>query len=114
MTATPETLPEVISKIIEQIADDKAARLKTLSKATVVMQITPEWVRLEEANALFGLPNNQVLDLARTGKVAARKTDPGNRKSATIFKVLDLRRVVESEMMPYNEWAEKRPDLQSA
>ena len=114
MTATPEILPEVISKIIEQIADDKAARLKTLSKATVIMQITPEWVRLEEANALFGLPNNQVLDLARTGKVAARKTDPGNKKSATIFKVIDLRRVVESEMMPYDEWTEKRPDLKTA
>lgn len=111
---TPEHLPEVISKLIEQIADDKAARLKTLSKATVIMQITPEWVRLEEANALFGLPNNQVLDLARTGKVAARKTDPGNRKSATIFKVLDLRRVVESEMMPYDEWTTKRPDLKTA
>lgn len=109
---TPEHLPEVISQIIEQIADDKAARLKTLSKATVIMQITPEWVRLEEANALFGLPNNQVLDLARTGKVAARKTDPGNKKSATIFKVIDLRRVVESEMTPYDKWLKERPDLE--
>lgn len=112
--ATPTVLTELVGKIIEQIADDKAVRLKALSKATVIMQITPEWVRLEEANALFGLPANQVIDLACKSKIAARKSDPMNRKSAVIFKVADIRRVIESEMMPYNEWATERPDLKTA
>lgn len=107
---TPEYLPEVISKLIEQIAEDKASRLKTLSRATVVMMLAPEWVRAEEANALFGLPQNQLYDYARSGKVCAKKTDRMNRNSAVIFRTEDIRKVIE-HLEDYSTWAAKRPDI---
>jgi hypothetical protein len=104
---------EKLAQILEEMADDKATRLRMLSKATVVMTITPEWVRAEEANALFGLPINQVYDLAKTGKIAAKKTDRTNRNSAVIFNVADLRAAI-GEMMPYDRWNSERPDLKIA
>lgn len=105
--------PDDIANLIDRMADDKAARLKTLAKATVVMMTTPEWIRAEEANALFGLPHNQLIDLACKGIVIGRKSDPMNRKSATIFKVESIRRAID-QMMPYDVWAKERPDLKMA
>lgn len=102
--------PTAIEHLIERLAEDKAYRLRTLAKATVVMMAIPEWVRAEEAYALFGMPLNQLIERARTGEIIARKTDPYLRASATIFKTESIRAAIE-RMMPYDKWANERPDL---
>lgn len=101
--------PEATAHFIEAIASDKAARLKTLAKATVVLMQTPEWVRAEEANALFGIPHNQLVTLAMAGKVKARKLDPMLKASAVVFEVASIRTALES-LTPYDEWVRERPD----
>jgi hypothetical protein len=102
-----------IATLIDQIAEDKATKLKALNKALVVMVLPPEWVRTEEVSALFGLPPNQLHALARKGEIIARKSDPMNRNSATLYKVESIRKVID-QMMPYDVWAEERPDLKMA
>lgn len=99
-----------IENLIDRLAEEKAAKMKTLSKATVVMMMIPEWMRAEEVNALFGLPLNQLYQLAKTGKIAAKKTDPMNRNSAVIFKTQDIRAII-GDMTDYSQWANERPDL---
>jgi hypothetical protein len=102
-----------IATLIDQIAEDKATKLKALSTATVVMVLPPEWCRKEEVTALFGLPPNQINALAQKGEIIARKSDPMNRNSATLYKVESIRKVID-QMMPYDVWAEERPDLKMA
>lgn len=104
---------EDISILIDRMAEDKATKLRTLAKATVVMVCAPEWMRAEEVNAYFGLPHNQLIALACAGKVVARKSDPTNAKSASLFKTQSIRAAIDA-MMPYDKWASLRPDLQSA
>lgn len=102
--------PETTARLIEAIASDKAARLKTLAKATVVICTTPEWLRAEEVNAVFGIPKHTLIGLAVNGKVAARKTDPTLKASAVIFEAESIRRAI-GKMTPYAEWARARPDI---
>ena len=102
--------PETTAHFIEAIASDKAARMKTLAKATVVIMTTPEWVRAEEANALFGIPHNQLVTLAMAGKIKARKLDPMLKASAVVFEVASLRKALD-KLTPYDEWLQTRPDL---
>lgn len=102
--------PETTAALIDALATDKAVRLKTLSKATVVLATMPVWVRAEEANALFGVPQNKLYDWVIEKKVIARKCDPDVRGSATIYKVESILRTLES-LMDYRQWLIERPDL---
>jgi len=106
--------PETTAHLIEAIASDKASRLRTLAKATVVMAVVPEWMRAEEVRAYFGIPQNQLVNLALKAGVAAKKLDPSLRTSAVIFKTADLRRAVE-EMSDWRDWleAERRKDSET-
>ena len=109
MSETPTT-PNAIADLIDRIAEDKASRLRTLAKATVVIVTTPEWARAEEVNAIFGIPHNQLISLAVSGQIAARKTNPRQTASAVIFETESIRKAI-GKMMPYAEWMQTRPDL---
>ncbi len=102
--------PETTASLIEAIATTKAARLKTLSKATVVLCTMPVWVRAEEANALFGVPLNKLYDWVCEGKVVAKKCDPALRGSATIYKVETILATLDG-LPDYRNWLKERPDL---
>ena len=102
--------PEATAHLIDAIANDKASRLRTLAKATVVMCVVPEWMRAEEARAYFGIPQNQLIELAIKSKVRAKKLDPALTTSAVIFKTDDLRKAVEG-LADWRDWLEKRPDI---
>ncbi len=99
--------PEATACFIEAIANDKAARMRTMAKATVVMCVTPEWMRAEEVNAVFGIPKNQLYRFAVEGKVIAKKLDPELRGSAVIFKAESVRRAI-GRLTPYEEWAKEQ------
>ena len=102
--------PETTAALIEALASDRAVRLKTLSKATVVLATMPMWVRAEEANALFGTPLNKLNDWVIEGKVIAKKCDPYLKGSATIFKTETILRTLEG-LFDYRRWLLERPDL---
>lgn len=104
--------PSAVEQLIDRIAEDKATRMRTLAKATVVICTTPEWVRAEEVNAIFGIPHNTLITLAVKGKIAARKTDPALRSSAVIFETASIRKAI-GRMMPYADWVKERPDQES-
>lgn len=101
--------PEVTAHFIEAIARDKAVRLATLSKATVVLCTMPVWVRAEEARALFGVPPNKLIEWTRKGKVKARKCDPKLKGSAAIFETKSLLKAID-ELYDYRKWLIDRPD----
>lgn len=87
-----------LAALLEDMAEDKATRLRMLGRATVVLASSPEWVRREEARALFGIPNNQLVALAIAGKVTAKKFDTSLAGSAVVFRAADIRR--EMELLP--------------
>ena len=101
--------PEVTAHFIEAIARDKAVRLATLSKATVVLCTMPVWVRAEEARALFGIPPNKLIEWTRKGKVKARKCDPKLKGSAAIFETKSLLKAIDG-LYDYHKWLIDRPD----
>ena len=101
--------PEVTAHFIEAIARDKAVRLATLSKTTVVLCTMPVWVRAEEARALFGIPPNKLIEWTRKGKVKARKCDPKLKGSAAIFETKSLLKAIDG-LYDYHKWLLDRPD----
>lgn len=102
--------PETTAALIEALASDRAVRLKTMSKATVVLATMPVWVRAEEANALFGTPLNKLTEWVIAGKVVAKKCDPFLKGSATIFKTETILRTIDG-LCDYRRWLLERPDL---
>lgn len=104
--------PNAIEGLLDRIAEHKATRLRTLAKATVVICTTPEWMRAEEVNAFFGIPQNQLKDMVVSGRVIAKKLDPHLTQSAVIFKVADVRKAI-GKLTDYADWIEKRPDLKT-
>ena len=104
MTTSP-----AIAELIDRLAEDKATRLKLLTKTLVVMAECPEWAQAGEINAWFGLPLNQITKLAMDGKVTAKKTNPLLTSSAVIYKTADIRRAI-GKMMDLRDWAKTRPD----
>ena len=95
--------PTAVEHLLDQIAEDKAIRLRTLSRATIIQTVCPEWAQAEEVVAWFGLPINQLRKLAYEHKVCAKKSDPGLRGSAVLFRVADVRREID-KMPDWVEW----------
>lgn len=104
--------PETTACLIEAIANDKASRIKALSRTAVIMNVCPEWMRSDEVTAYFGIPPNQLRQMAIDGKIIAKKLDPLLTQSAVIFKVADIRKAID-KLSPYDEWIRNRPDLKT-
>lgn len=105
-----EVSPTAISGLIDRLAEEKASRLRTLAKATVVMCVTPEWMRAEEVNAYFGVPMNQLKDMVIRREVVAKKLDPHLTASAVIYRTADVRRAID-RLFDYADWIDERPDV---
>ena len=98
-----------VANLLEQIAEDKAAKIRTMTRSTTVLCTVPIWARREEINALFGVPPQQLLKMVLSGGVRAKKLDPELRGSAVIFNVEDVRRAIDD----LTDWT-KYIDKQSA
>ena len=98
-----------VASILDRIVQDRATRIETVGKAAVVLAITPEWARAAELRALYGLPKETLRGMVMAGKICAKKCDPTLRRSATLYRVSDVREAVE-ELPDYHEWmlAEER------
>ncbi len=64
---------------------------------TVVIQMEPLWGTAECVTALYGLPRNRLLELARAGAIRARKPVPESRSSVVVFCTADVRQWLENE-----------------
>jgi len=64
---------------------------------TVVLQIEPVWGTSESVAALYGIPRQRLLALARAGTIRARKMDPESRSASIVFRLQDVREWLEQE-----------------
>ena len=92
-----------VASILDRIVQDRATRIETVGKAAVVLALTPEWARAAELRALYGLPKETLRGMVMAGKICAKKCDPTLRRSATLYRVSDVREAVE-ELPDYREW----------
>lgn len=69
----------------------------------------PEWLRARDVAARFGLPRHRLTALVLEGRVDARKTDPADPASATLYRAKSVRAAVES-MPDYRAWLKGRRD----
>ena len=64
---------------------------------TVVLQIEPLWGNAATVSALYGIPRNRLLELAKSGHIRARKLSPDSRSATTVFRTADVRDWLENE-----------------
>ena len=64
---------------------------------TVVLQMEPLWGNAATVAALYGIPRNRLLELAKSGHVRARKMDPDSRSATIVFRTADVRDWLENE-----------------
>ena len=64
---------------------------------TVVLNIEPVWGTADSVIALYGIPRQRLLALARAGTIRARKMDPDSRSASIVFRVQDVREWLEQE-----------------
>lgn len=64
---------------------------------TVVLQVEPVWGTADSVIALYGVPRQRLLALARAGTIRARKMDPDSRSATIVFRLQDVREWLEKE-----------------
>lgn len=64
---------------------------------TVVLNIEPVWGTADSVIALYGIPRQRLLALARAGTIRARKMDPESRSASIVFRLQDVREWLEQE-----------------
>lgn len=75
---------------------------------TVVLNIEPVWGTADSVIALYGIPRQRLLALARAGTIRARKMDPESRSASIVFRLQDVREWLEQEaptprVVPFGE-----------
>ncbi len=101
-----DTLTEA-RNILAQMAKDRAAEVKALQGASVILATIPEWAQRHAIKAWFGIGRDALHDFVIRGKVCAKKLDPTNRKSMVIYRVADVREAIEG-LTDYAEWLKSR------
>lgn len=104
-TETP-TVADAVS-LIGRIATDRAAQIRALGRAAIVLAAIPEWAQAREIEAWFGMPRHRLVRLVAERKVTGRKFDADDPRSVAVFRVADVRRAVD-ELPDYADWLEKR------
>jgi hypothetical protein len=92
---------------LAKIAKDRAAEVKSLQGASVVLVTIPEWAQRHAIKAWFGLSKDALHDFVIRGLVTAKKVDPYMAKSMVIYKVADVREAIEG-LTDYAEWLKSR------
>jgi len=64
---------------------------------TVVLQMEPLWGNAATVAALYGIPRNRLLELAKSGHVRARKLSPDSRSATIVFRTADVKDWLENE-----------------
>lgn len=104
-TETP-TVADAVS-LIGRIATDRAAQIRALGRAAIVLAAIPEWAQAREIEAWFGMPRHRLVRLVAERKVTGRKFDADDPRSVAVFRVADVRRAVD-ELPDYADWLERR------
>ena len=64
---------------------------------TVVLQMEPLWGNAATVAALYGIPRNRLLELAKSGHIRARKLSPDSRSATIVFRTADVQDWLENE-----------------
>jgi hypothetical protein len=64
---------------------------------TVVLQMEPLWGNAATVAALYGIPRNRLLELAKSGHIRARKLSPDSRSATIVFRTADVKDWLENE-----------------
>ena len=64
---------------------------------TVVLQMEPLWGTAATVTALYGIPRNRLLELAKSGHIRARKLSPDSRSATIVFRTADVKDWLENE-----------------
>ena len=64
---------------------------------TIVLKMEPVWGTADSVIALYGIPRQRLLALARAGTIRARKMDPDSRTASIVFRLQDVKEWLEQE-----------------
>lgn len=98
---------ERVEGLIGRIAEDRAAQVRALGRAAIVLAAIPEWAQSREIEAWFGIPRNRLVAMVVSRQVVARKFDAADPRSVTIYRVADVRRAIDA-LPDYADWLAAR------
>lgn len=98
---------ERVEGLIGRIAEDRAAQVRALGRAAIVLAAIPEWAQSREIEAWFGIPRNRLVAMVVSRQVVARKFDATDPRSVTIYRVADVRRAIDA-LPDYADWLAAR------